>query len=407
MSIEVLRLEQIGKSYREFPAQRHRFLSWFGLGQAAYQENWVLQNISFSVHAGEAVGIIGVNGAGKSTLLRIIAGTLSPTTGTFSVAGKVSAILELGMGFNADLTARANAHHACGLMGHSQHDIAAAMDDIESFAEIGDYFDQPLRTFSSGMQMRVAFAVATAFRPEILIIDEALSVGDAYFQHKSAARIRQFKEQGTTLLFVSHDPAAIKTLCDRAVLLDKGGVVLDDLPDQVLDHYNAIIACKQVDAEIRQVENTENRPSVRSGNGRATITAVDMLDGFGNSARTFRVGDEAIIRCRIYYHQEVSQGTVGILLRDRFGNDVFGTNTALLHQQLPVRAGALCLDFSVQLNLGSGSYSLTVAAHSDLSHIQDNHDWWDRVLVFEMVSPTEHNFIGVAALPVTVDIVAQ
>ena len=222
MNQYILNINQVGKAYRSYGSEWRRVLTWFGAPFKPLTEHWTLQNISFQIKAGEAVGIVGQNGAGKSTLLKIITGTLKPSTGTVTHHGRIAAILELGMGFHPDLTGRQNAYHAAGLMGYTQDQIDSVINGIEQFAEINEYFDQPVRLYSSGMQVRVAFAVATAFRPDILIVDEALSVGDAYFQHKSFERIKQFRTQGTSLLFVSHDKAAVLALCDRAILLEEG-----------------------------------------------------------------------------------------------------------------------------------------------------------------------------------------
>ena len=230
----VIEVQAVSKSFRHFGSDWRRILSWIGMAGSG-GEKQILKDISFSIAAGEAVGIVGQNGAGKSTLLKILANTMQPSSGNVVRHGRIAALLELGMGFNPDLTGRANVLNTAGLMGFSRAQIDEVMADIESFAEIGDYFDQPLRIYSSGMQVRLAFAVATAFRPEILIIDEALSVGDAYFQHKSFNRIREFREAGTTLLLVSHDRAAIVSLCDRAILIDQGTVRKDGQPEEVLD----------------------------------------------------------------------------------------------------------------------------------------------------------------------------
>jgi len=242
MSEECLRVNNLGKAYRHYGSEWCRVGSWFGVPVTPRDEHWVLRNVSFKVEPGEAVGVVGQNGAGKSTLLKLITGTLRPNEGNVEIYGRVAAILELGMGFNHEFSGRQNAYHALGLMGFSVTEISAAMPQIESFAEIGEYFDQPVRTYSNGMQMRVAFATATAYQPEFLIVDEVLSVGDSYFQHKSFDRIRQFKEMGTALLFVTHAMGDVRTLCDRAILLDKGHVLRDGLPDEVVDYYNALIA---------------------------------------------------------------------------------------------------------------------------------------------------------------------
>lgn len=240
-----LHVQGLGKAYRRWGSEWMRAASWFGLPVRATEEHWVLRNVEFSIAPGETVGIIGQNGAGKSTLLKLITGTTQPSEGGITRTGRVAAILELGMGFNPDLTGRQNAYHSAGLMGYTQLQIVEAMPDIEAFAEIGEYFDEPVRTYSSGMQMRVAFSVATAFRPDLLIVDEALSVGDSYFQHKSFDRIRQFRDEGISIMLVTHGMADVKTLCDRVILLDKGMVLKDGKPDEVVDFYNALVAQKE------------------------------------------------------------------------------------------------------------------------------------------------------------------
>jgi len=204
-------VSHLGKAYKRYAGKWARTLEWI-TGRPQHEQTWVLNDIHFTVHPGEAVGIVGVNGAGKSTLLKIITGTTQPTKGSVHTEGRVAALLELGMGFHPDFTGRQNVFMAGQLLGLQGDEIAACLPAIEAFAEIGDYIDRPVRTYSSGMQMRLAFSVATAVRPAVLIVDEALSVGDAYFQHKSFNRIREFGKQGTTLLIVSHDKAAIQSI---------------------------------------------------------------------------------------------------------------------------------------------------------------------------------------------------
>lgn len=398
MTTPVLEVQNIGKSYRDWGSEWRRVLSWFGLPLRPHAEHWTLKDISFTIRPGEAVGIVGQNGAGKSTLLKIITGTLKPTTGSITARGRIAAILELGMGFHPDLTGRQNAHHAAGLMGFSPEQIAAAMPDIESFAEIGEYFDQPVRTYSSGMQMRVAFSVATAFRPEILIIDEALSVGDAYFQHKCFRRIREFKEQGTTLLFVSHDPAAVRTLCTRAFLLDHGRLIRQGTPDEVLDYYNALIAHTE---EMREIE--QHGGITRSGTGAARIVSAKLIGKQGPCTK-FISGERAAIETVLDLSQPLDDLTLGLLIRDRLGNEIFGTNSFNLGIPLHHLTGNTAeqrVTFEIpQLNLGPGSYSLTLALHASFNHTAGNYDWWDSALVFEVLCPVDRSFIGVAALPV-------
>ncbi|MEA3276554.1 MAG: ABC transporter ATP-binding protein [Pseudomonadota bacterium] len=401
----LISVRRLGKKYKRYPDQRARLLEWLSAGHAkTHDPIWVLRDLSFEVEPGEAVGIIGENGAGKSTLLKMLNGSTQPTEGEIRIRGRVAALLELGMGFHPEFTGRQNAITSCQIMGLRRAEIQRLMPAIEAFSELGDYMDQPLRTYSSGMQVRLAFSVAAAVRPEILIIDEALSVGDVYFQHKSMSRIREFKDLGTTLLFVSHDPGAVKSLCDRALLLDKGLLIKDGAPDSILDYYNAMIARREKDEEIRQVESETGKTGTRSGNKKATILAVDMLDQSGEPTRAFRVGEHALIRCKVRYNEPVSGATVGLLIRDRLGNDIFGTNTYHLGQDLPAGPGEVWIEYRLALNLGRGNYSVSVASHSRDVHVGDSHDWWDQAAVFQIVPSDAPSFAGVAALPVEVTI---
>jgi lipopolysaccharide transport system ATP-binding protein len=395
MSAPLLCLENIGKSYRDYPSQFRRFCSWFGLGSGSFTDQWILRNISFLIRPGEAVGIVGRNGAGKSTLLRIITGTLAATEGSCVLHGRVNAILELGMGFNQELSGRENVLHACGLMGHDQAAIMAALPDIESFAEIGTYFDQPVRVYSSGMQMRLAFAVATAFRPELLIVDEALSVGDAYFQHKSFDRIRRFQAQGTTLLIVSHDRSAILSLCDRVVLLEHGRVLQDGDPETVLDFYNALIA-DQEESVINQSQGMDSRTRTFSGNGAIVFEEISLLDADGRGVELVEVGSRITLRLRLRAQRDVGDLVVGYMLRDRLGQTIFGTNTHHLQQSVvDVKAGRVFVYSCVfAANLGPGSYSFTVAAHGGRSHLGQNYEWRDLALVFMVVNSSRYEFVG-------------
>jgi lipopolysaccharide transport system ATP-binding protein len=397
----LLSVESLGKAYRIYPSRWARLAEWIAPGTPRHQLQWVLRDVSFAVAPGESVGIIGRNGAGKSTLLKLVTGTTQPSAGEVRVEGRVAALLELGMGFHPEFTGRENVFMTGQLMGLSEQEIAAAMPQIEGFAEIGRYGDAPLRTYSSGMQVRLAFSVATAFRPDILIVDEALAVGDLYFQHKCYARIRQFRAEGMTLLFVSHDPGAIKSLCDRALLLDGGGVRADDRPDSVLDFYNALVAEQENAAGLPALAPSKDA-GMRSGDRRAVLLDVALVAD-GQPARVVRVGQAVRLSVRFRKETEVSDLTVGFLIRDRLGNDVYGTSTWNLGQrslrEIPVGATA-CADFDIPaLNLGPGSYSITVALHSDVTHLEDNYDWWDKALVFEVVRGTELFFVGVAHLP--------
>ncbi len=399
----MIRVNDLGKCYRRYPTHWARLTEWLSGGRLVRSEpRWALRDLNFSVAAGEAVGIVGANGAGKSTLLKILTGTTRPTTGSFELAGRVAALLELGMGFHPDFTGWQNAIMGCQMLGLGIDAIRQRLPEIADFAELPDYMDQPLRCYSTGMQMRLAFSVATAQRPDILIVDEALSVGDAHFQHKCVKRIRAFREAGTTLLFVSHDPAAVKSLCDRALLLDQGRLVREGSPDAVLDYYNALIAQKEGDAGIEQAEAERGATVTRSGSGAARILAVQLTDPEGRPCRAFRAGDWAVLHCTVQFYARVERPTVGMLIRDRLGNDVFGTNTYHLKVFEPVLEPSECLavTFTTRLDLGYGTYSVSLAVHTGDTHLDQSLDWWDRALVFEVVPRGSPLFVGTAMLPV-------
>jgi len=400
----LLAVTNVGKAYRAYRSEWQRMARWFYLPVKASQEHWVLKHISFNIEAGEAIGIVGQNGAGKSTLLKMITGTLQPTEGTVQVNGRIAAILELGMGFNAELTGRQNVYHAAGLMGFNTAQIDGVIGDIESFAEIGEYFDQAVRMYSSGMQMRVAFSVATAFRPEILIIDEALSVGDSYFQHKSFGRIKEFQKAGTTLLIVSHDRGAIQALCNRAILLEGGTVIKDGSPEEVMDYYNAIIAQKE-NSTVEVHTLADGGVQTRSGSGKAVIDSVALYNTDGVPVEYVAVGDDVCLTINVKVNAELPELVVGYVIKDRLGQDVFGTNT---HHLECVRTGLhegdmLSYKFRFNASLGVGSYSVAIALHATDSHIADNYEWRDLALVFNVVNMSKSTFVGLAWMPPTVE----
>ena len=392
-----LQVDQLGKSYRAWGGELRRFASWFLPGIKPVAEHWVLRDVSFAVAPGETVGIIGQNGAGKSTLLKLITGTTAPTEGGVRRSGSVAAILELGMGFNPDLSARQNAFHSAGLMGCSLAQIEAAMPAIEAFAEIGGYFDQPARTYSSGMQMRVAFSVATAFRPDLLIVDEALSVGDSYFQHKSFERIRQFRDQGVAILFVSHGMGDVRTLCDRVLLLEKGRLLRDGAPDEVVDYYNAMIAEKENAAlSIEQRRARDGWLQTRSGTGQARVHSLQLLDNEGRELAMAQVGQQVRLRLEARIHAPIPRLVLGYMIRDKLGHVVWGTNTWHTHQvQESLQEGeTVCYTLPFTCTLGPGSYSVSPALVSTDTHLLDNFEWIDNLLVFDVANLAHDTFIG-------------
>lgn len=397
-------VQGVTKAYKRYPRKWGRLAEWLRLGNF-HRDIWVLNDVSFEVAPGEAVGIIGVNGAGKSTLLKIITGTTKPTAGNVEIKGRVSALLELGMGFHPEFTGRQNCYIAGQLHGLTTQEIDALLPEIAEFAEIGDYLDQPVRTYSSGMQVRLAFSLASAKRPEILIIDEALSVGDTYFQHKSFDRIRWFKDLGTTLLFVSHDRSAVQALCDRAILLSHGTVLKDGVPSEVTDYYNALISQKEnVQIQIAELEDGAKQTS--SGSGEATVKDVQLLNAEGAPIEEVDVGELISLKIEVRVNSDIPLLVLGYAVKDRLGQPMFGTNTYHLECAAEnVRKGdVLVYTFDFHANLGVGSYSISTALHGGETHLDGNFEWRDLALVFKVANYSKASFIGMNWCPPKISI---
>ncbi|HGE6115736.1 TPA: ABC transporter ATP-binding protein [Vibrio cholerae] len=390
----------VGKAYKQYPTRWSRLAEWILPGKRQHHNlKWVIQDVSFDIEPGQAVGIIGINGAGKSTLLKMITGTTQPTIGSIQLTGRVAALLELGMGFHPDFTGRENVYMAGQLLGLSTEEINASMPVIEAFSEIGSYIEQPVRIYSSGMQMRLAFSIATAVRPDILIVDEALSVGDAHFQHKCFDRIREFQKLGTTLLIVSHDKQAIQSICDKAILLNSGRVEMQGEPETVMDYYNALLASGQKQ-EISQVETPEGRTQTISGTGEARVLEIELSDDKGNTTKCINVGQNVNLRIVVEANADLPQLVLGYSIKDRLGQTIYGTNTFLEQQILEdVRVGQkfefVC---SFAANLGPGNYSIQTALVSSDNHLENNYEWRDLALIFEIVNIDKAPFSGLTWL---------
>jgi lipopolysaccharide transport system ATP-binding protein len=403
----IISARSLGKAYRHYPSQWSRLAEWtLPFGGTRHQLSWALKDVSFDIREGEAVGIVGFNGAGKSTLLKIITGTTRATEGELQMHGRVGALLELGMGFDPEFTGRQNALVAGQLLGMEREELDELLPSIEAFAEIGSYFDEPLRTYSSGMAMRLAFSVASARRPELLIIDEALSVGDAYFQHKSIARIRAFREQGSTLLIVSHDRLSIQSLCDRALLLHEGRLLQEGDPEPVMDYYHAMMA-DRTRALIRQEMSSRGVVQTISGTAEATLTAVMLLDETDAAADTVRVGETVTLCIRFRAHTPLASLVVGVLIKDRLGQEIYGINTHRLSLSIAdLDVGEereLRLKFA--MNLGEGHYAVSTALTRSDSHLDRTYEWTDRALIFHVINLAHPRFVGRAWLQPQVELV--
>ena len=400
-----IQVRNLSKGFRHYKSEWHRIANWLYLNRSPAQTFWALRDISIDVPPGTAVGIIGRNGAGKSTLLKLLTGTMIPTAGEITIGGRVSALLELGMGFNPELTGRENVYHASSLQGFGRDQIDERIDAIEAFAEVGTYFDAPVRTYSSGMQVRVAFAVATAWRPDVLIVDEALSVGDTYFQAKSFDRIREFLAEGTTLLLVSHDRVAVQALCSVAYLLEDGRIRTYGDSKTVFEYYNATLSEREgVPTAIEQRADESGEAVTRSGDASARIESASLLNEHGTEVDLLQVGQRTRLCITARVLSDLPEMVVGFMIRDRVGQTVFGTNSAFSEQGIK-EVGArstVTANFEFPANLGEGSYVVSIALHAGPDHTQRCYDWWDGVVSFEVVNPILPKFSGSSWLPTNI-----
>jgi ABC-type polysaccharide/polyol phosphate transport system ATPase subunit len=399
-----LRVENVSKQYRIYATPGDRLKESLSRGRLKrHQEFWALKDISFEIEKGTTTGIIGPNGSGKSTLLQIITGTLEPTHGAVHYEGRIGALLELGAGFNPEFTGLENCFMNASLMGFSRRETEALIPEIERFAEIGQFIHQPVKTYSSGMYVRLAFAIAISASPDILIVDEALAVGDAIFQHRCMRRIRQMQDNGVTIFFVSHDPAAVRALCTRAILLSGGQMEADGDPPDVLNRYQKIIMAREHAFEASTSEPEEVaiaaeaareaaaslplEPLFRHGDGSAQILSVELFDSSRQRVELVESGEAVTVRLGVAFDKDVDDPVFGFLIRNRHGIHIYGTNTELQGLSIgPVKRGEVFeITFQFECWLAPDSYSLTVASHS-LDAI--SFDWLDGALFFQVISGT-------------------
>ena len=333
MNDYAIRVENISKVYKLYSRNIDRLKDSLNLGKGKYKEHYALNNLSFDIKKGECVGIIGTNGAGKSTILKIITGVLSPTQGKVEIDGRISALLELGAGFNMEYTGVENMYLNGTMMGFSREEVDSRMQSILEFADIGEYVNQPVKTYSSGMFVRLAFAVAINIDPEILIVDEALSVGDVFFQSKCYKKFEEFKEAGKTIIFVSHDLSSIQKYCDRAILLDKGSKIGEGKPSEIIDMYKrAMVGMLEDEAEEEKEQDKAQpiplNPDVQEyGDRLIEITGFSIIDNTGKATTTLIKGDAFTIQVKITSHIETSDPIVAFTIKDPKGTDITGTNT--------------------------------------------------------------------------------
>lgn len=392
-----------------------------------YREYWALHDVNFEVRRGEAVGIVGRNGAGKSTLLQLICGTLTPTAGSARITGRVAALLELGAGFNPEFTGRENVYMSAALLGLTRHEVDQRFDDIVAFADIGDFVDQPVKVYSSGMYVRLAFAVIAHVDADILIVDEALAVGDSVFVQKCMRFLRAFRERGT-LLFVSHDTGSVLNFCDRAVWLDKGHVRMhasaQDVVTEYIEYcaqevYGDTVKLKSIKAERREAdEATADRKvdhgpeeetrltlfsNIHNSDGwtseAARIESVELMDRNRNEMTVFRGGERVTLRIRASAARDLESVIIGFFVKDRLGQSLFGEHTFTYVPQ-PCRMGAgetleAEFDFTIPL-LPDGDYSMTVSIAEGNPWDNVQHHWLhDAVLIKVASTKLRYGLVGV------------
>lgn len=393
MSEYAIQVKDVSKMYKLYDRNRDRLLDAFGLSKAPrYHEHYALHNLNFSVKKGETVGIIGTNGAGKSTILKIITGVLNPTDGQVEINGRISALLELGAGFNMEYTGIENIYLNGTMIGFSREEIDKKLDDILKFADIGDFVYQPVKTYSSGMFVRLAFAVAINIEPEILIVDEALSVGDVFFQAKCYKKFEDFKKMGKTILFVSHDLGSIAKYCDRVVLLNKGTKIAEGNPKQMIGMYKKLLVNQlnldETTQEMVMEEESEHsldnepmftlgkdketlwrnkyeiNPNVDEyGNGKAHIIDFAVRDEDGEITNSINKGTKFSIISEVKFEQEIQNPIFTYTFKNIQGTAITGTNTMYEKKDLDmVYAGDVyTCTFTQDMNLQGGEYLLSIS----------------------------------------------
>lgn len=415
MSDGVIQVINVSKMYKLYDRHMDRLKEALGLSRKkCYTEHYALNHINFEVNKGETVGIIGTNGSGKSTILKIITGVLNPTEGEIKVNGRISALLELGAGFNMEYTGIENIYLNGTMIGFSKEEIDAKLDDILAFADIGEFVNQPVKTYSSGMFVRLAFAVAINIEPEILIVDEALSVGDVFFQAKCYHKFEEFKEAGKTILFVSHDLSSVSKYCDRVVLLNKGEKLAEGTPKEMIDLYKKLLVNRMDEADTSETEAVEheaapqpiedtrlwkealsvNPDTVEYGNGNASIVDFAILDANGNISGNIEKDTDFAVKMKVRFATDIQDPIFAFTIKDLRGTEITGTNSMFENKYVqPQHEGdERIITFKQKMSLQGGRYllSLGCTGYKD-GEFQVYHRLYD---VCEITVISEHNTVG-------------
>lgn len=400
----MIAVEHVSKQYRIYNRHSDR-LRELVFRRQLHTEKFAVQDIGFKLEPGQALGVIGRNGAGKSTLLKLVMGVILPDQGSVKLSGRVTGLLELGTGFNPELSGYDNIAFNAALLGMTPTEVAQQRQAIIDFSELGDVILHPVRTYSSGMTMRLAFSIAIHASPTCLVVDEALSVGDAHFQQKCIQRIKEFRAGGGAILFVSHDMNAVKVLCDHAIVLEQGREVFSGTPDQAVNYYYRLIADMDKDAMLLQNQQpmapvSQNSTEIAHGYGTGVVS-IQRAKVVGQISRTqiLTSGEVADFVFDIAATQAMQSVTLGIMIRDRLGQDIYGTNTYFLGHSLSFVAGErVSLAIRMAVNLGPGLYTVTAALHDKDNHISDCYHWCDNLLHFEIAGYMGPHFDGLCRL---------
>ncbi len=402
----VVEFRGVSKSYPIYSSPSDRLKELLLLNRTSFHRDfWALRDITFEIRRGETFCIVGENGSGKSTLLQIVAGILQPTSGELTVNGRVAALLELGAGFNPEFSGRDNVYLNGAILGFSRAEMATKLAKIEQFAEIGDFIDQPVKTYSSGMGVRLAFAVAIHVDPEILLVDEALAVGDIYFRQRCMRKIYELRERGVTIIFVSHSIGDVKAIGDRAMWLDAGRIRDLGPADQVTTKYMAAMVEKdtaylstqhhqahaRTTANIQPPEIIEHIPNIdhRFGDGRAEVIGIAILDERGMTVPVLEPSTRIVVRISVRAKETITLPIVGFMLRNHLGIDFAGTNTAREDVELPPmhEGDVFTVDFHLELpELYPGSFSFSPAIADGTLHNYKTCDWIDNAIVLQMMA---------------------
>jgi len=410
-------LSGVSKKYPIYDSPFQKLKEAVRRGNRRYhREFWALRDINLEIPKGVTLGILGQNGSGKTTLLQLLSGIMNPSSGEIKVHGRVSTILELGAGFNPDFTGRENAFLSGIILGLHPSEIREKMLSITEFSEIGEFIDQPVKTYSSGMYIRLAFAVAVTLDPDILLIDEVLAVGDAYFQHKCTRKIREFQECGKTIVYVTHDIESVANICHQAVILDYSQLMAQGEPGEIIKQYMALIDGRERERALSPIDGSpitakdgkKNQGIVdysRYGSKEAEITSVEILNVDGIPATNFNSGDEIIIKFHIFFNANVNRFVLGNIFRNKWGLNIFGTNTRWYG--LPdndFRKGDHCtITFRHRADFADGTYSINPGASSATGpNSYLTLDWINNAAIIRVRNPQLME--GYVSLPTEIEI---